>query len=269
MISDTSTQQPASPLRERQGLQSLLEGKSQRNYIGYDSPWHRRHSTLPNMRNMQSIPSITSPLNVVVENDVVRISPSLMQVSWLDELNLLEKRLITERNPFPTSLVDCMTVPQNGLEEVTVVGLAGANAKLRPRRQITYYMPHQSPVLAESDEVFDEIMTDLDEVMEEADEESYTRPTSIALDNARHLLRKLYTMSPMRYEVYPTPYAEIAIDAPGRGCSVMVLCDSKGGATCIVNLPDGYSTKHDSSINVLPNEFLLESLARIRISVSN
>ena len=71
---------------------------------------------------------------------------------------------------------------------------------------------------------------DLREARDEAREEGLPQPSDTALGNAERLLREMYGISPRRFEVYPTPDGEIAIDAPdGQGRSVILLCDSEGG----------------------------------------
>ena len=64
---------------------------------------------------------------------------------------------------------------------------------------------------------------DLQEAKDEALEEGFPVPSEMALENAERLLREMYLISPRRFEVYPTPDGEIAIDAPGgHGRSVFV-----------------------------------------------
>ena len=108
-----------------------------------------------------------------------------------------------------------------------------------------------------------EALKDLDDAIEEAEEQGYLKPSHIALSNGRSLVRKLYRIAPRRFEVYPTPDAEIAIDAPGEGSSFVVLCDSRGGALCMANLPDGHRTKYYSTTDILPDSFVSEALARL------
>lgn len=76
---------------------------------------------------------------------------------------------------------------------------------------------------------------DLREANDEARDEGFPQPSKIALENAERLLREMYGISPRRFEVYPTPDGEIVIDAPnGQGRSVILLCDSEGGALCLL-----------------------------------
>ena len=83
----------------------------------------------------------------------------------------------------------------------------------------------------------------------------------MALENANRLLRERYRISPRRYEVYPTRDGEIAIDAPGGpGRSVVLLCNSDGGALCLVNMNCKHRRARYNSTEVIPDGFIRESL---------
>ena len=104
-------------------------------------------------------------------------------------------------------------------------------------------------------------LDDLHEAVREAEEEGYPIPSDIAVGNAERLLRDMYGVLPRRYEVYPTPDGEIAIDAPnGRGSSVILLCDSQGGALCLVNMDRIHRRKYYPSIDSLSDSFVYKSL---------
>lgn len=110
-------------------------------------------------------------------------------------------------------------------------------------------------------------MADLRSAPEEATEEGYPLPGEIALSNAKRILQRLYTLWPTRFEVYPTPDGEIAVVAPGGfGRSVMVLCDSQGGALCMVNLNGKHRRARYSSADDLPDGFLRESVNELKAS---
>lgn len=103
---------------------------------------------------------------------------------------------------------------------------------------------------------------DLQEVTDEACEEGLPLPSDVARQNADRLLRKMYTISPRRFEVYPTQDGEIAIDAPdGHGRSVLLLCDSEGGALCLVNMNGNHRRARYSTTDTLPDGFVREALA--------
>ncbi len=104
-------------------------------------------------------------------------------------------------------------------------------------------------------------MQDLDGAIEEAREEGYPQPSSLALKNAERLLRDLYRLRNCRFEVYPTPDAEIAIVVPGgHGQSLLVLCDSDGGALCSVNLNGEHRRARYTTVTALPDGFVREAL---------
>ncbi len=104
-------------------------------------------------------------------------------------------------------------------------------------------------------------LSDLDDAAAEAWDEEFPVPSDLALTNARRLLLAIYKLSPQRFEVYPTPDGEVAIDAPG-GCgrSVLLLCDSDGGALCLVNMDGGHRRARYSDTGSLPDGFVREAL---------
>ena len=112
------------------------------------------------------------------------------------------------------------------------------------------------------DKKLSDALSDLREAVAEAFDEGFPTPSETALNNADRLLRAMYKISPRRFEVYPTPDGEIAIDAPnGRGSSVILLCESEGGALCLANLKSGHRRSRYSSAEILPDGFLHEALA--------
>jgi len=106
-----------------------------------------------------------------------------------------------------------------------------------------------------------DVLRDLREARNEARDEGFPQPSDIALGNADRLLKEMYGISPRRFEVYPTPDGEIAIDAPnGQGQSVMLLCDSEGGALCLVNINGQRRRARYSTTDTLPDGFVREAL---------
>ena len=74
----------------------------------------------------------------------------------------------------------------------------------------------------------------------------------------------MYRILPQRYEVYPTPDAEIAIRALAPRRSVILLCDSWGGALCLVNLNSGRRRKRYPNTDALPDSSLGEALLDLK-----
>ena len=107
-------------------------------------------------------------------------------------------------------------------------------------------------------------LNDLHESKAEAHEEDYPIPSDRVLENAERLLKAMYHISPRRYEVYPTPDGEIAIDAPGSyNRSVLLLCDSQGGVLCLVNIDCNHRRARYSSSEGLPDGFIREALTNL------
>lgn len=105
---------------------------------------------------------------------------------------------------------------------------------------------------------------DLRDSIAEAREEGFPIPSTAAIGNADRLVKAMYEISPRRFEVYPTPDGDIAIDAPnGRGSSVILLCDSDGRALCMAHLNGSHRSKRYSTTNALPDDFLREVLTEL------
>ena len=109
-----------------------------------------------------------------------------------------------------------------------------------------------------------EALRDLDGVVAEAQGEGFPIPSESALGNARRILLAMYEFSPQRFEIYPTQDGEVTIDAPGgRGRSLLVLCDSGGGALCLVNMNGRHRRARYSDADLLPDGFVREALAEL------
>ncbi len=105
---------------------------------------------------------------------------------------------------------------------------------------------------------------DLRQATEEAAEEGFPVPSENALASANRLLREMYRVSRRRFEVYPTQDGEVAIDAPGGyGRSVVLLCNSEGGALCLVNMNGEHRRARYSTTEMLPDGFVREALAEL------
>ena len=106
------------------------------------------------------------------------------------------------------------------------------------------------------EDVLSDMLDDLKGTSEEAREEGYPIPSQVAMANAQRLLSEMHQILPRRFEVYPTPDGEVAIDAAtGRGSSVIMLCDSQGGAcvwpTCQVPTGAGATRPHPTYLTNL------------------
>ena len=104
-------------------------------------------------------------------------------------------------------------------------------------------------------------LEDLSGAPAEAAEEGYPQPTQLALSNAKRILRRMHALFGARLEVYPTQDGEVAIVAPGKPrSSVMVLCGPDGGALCMVNMDGVHRRARYSTADSLPDGFLRDAL---------
>ena len=104
----------------------------------------------------------------------------------------------------------------------------------------------------------------LDELRQVADEariEGLKPPSAAALESAERILREVCALSRLEIEVYPSKDGEVAIDTGKFKHSVVVICDSEGGARCMVNLDGRHRRAIYDSADDLPDGFLREALA--------
>ncbi len=107
-------------------------------------------------------------------------------------------------------------------------------------------------------------LQDLSEVKDEALEEGYPVPSKTAFENAERLLRAMHRIWPGRLAIYPSQGGRIAINAPGGyRRSVMVLCESEGGAVCMVNAHGVHRRAHYDTAVDLPDGFIREALEEL------
>lgn len=104
----------------------------------------------------------------------------------------------------------------------------------------------------------------LHEINDEADEEGIPPPSESAVANADRLIRAIYGILPRQYLVEFLPEGVIAITIPGGfRCSVVLLCESEGGALCSVNMNGEHRRKRYSHAGQLPDRFLREALSEL------
>lgn len=106
------------------------------------------------------------------------------------------------------------------------------------------------------------ILNDLNGVQSEAQEQGYPDPTPIAIRNSKYLVEVLYSIVPLRYEVYPTICGEIAIDTPGGlNASALVLCGADGNVMYIASSANREFSGKDLSVEEIPDPRLCQILA--------
>lgn len=121
----------------------------------------------------------------------------------------------------------------------------------------------QSSEDAKEEDLADALL-DLQEINDEADEEGMPPPSELAIANADRLIREIYDILPRQYLVELLPEGVIAITVPGGfRCSVMLLCESEGGALCSINMNGEHRRKRYPHADQLPDRFLREALSEL------
>ena len=111
---------------------------------------------------------------------------------------------------------------------------------------------------------FRAIEQDLADVRNEAEAEGWPTPSDSACTGARRLLVEMFEILPCRYEVYPTPHGEVAIDLPsGFSASILVLCISESRAMYLVTAEGEERIRDNLPVNDLPDQFLRQQLVRL------
>ena len=109
-----------------------------------------------------------------------------------------------------------------------------------------------------------EALRDLSEINDEAEEEGIAPPSELAITNADRLIRATYDILPRQYLVELLPEGVIAIRIPGGfRRSVMLLCESDGGALCSVNMSGKHRRKRYPHTDQLPDRFIREALSEL------
>ena len=126
--------------------------------------------------------------------------------------------------------------------------------------------PDPSPALEQTsqnskEEDLANALRDLREVNDEAEEEGIPPPSESVMANADRLIRSIYDILPRQYLVELLPEGVIAITVSGGfRRSVMLLCESDGGALCSVNINGQHRRKRYVNADQLPDRFLREVL---------
>lgn len=109
-----------------------------------------------------------------------------------------------------------------------------------------------------------EALYDLHEINDEAAEEGISPPAELAIANADRLIRAIYDILPRQYLVELLPEGVIAIAIPGGfRRSVVLLCESEGGALCSVSMNGKHRRKRYPHMDQLPDRFIREALSEL------
>ena len=109
-----------------------------------------------------------------------------------------------------------------------------------------------------------EAIEELDDVPAYAEETDVEKPSDMAFDNARRLLKAMYRTLPRPYSVYPTAGGHIAIDARGgKGRIAVVSCGSDGSVLCLASIDGNDRRARYTTARNLPDAFIREALAEL------
>ena len=104
-------------------------------------------------------------------------------------------------------------------------------------------------------------LADLDSLSEKAREENLPEPDAEAVENARTLIPKLFSIHPVRYRVSPTERRGVAIDAPmRRGAAVAVECAPDDTVYCFAAIDENSRRAKFYQMDGLPDVFIEKAL---------
>ena len=120
---------------------------------------------------------------------------------------------------------------------------------------------HVSDAATDVPAEFADALADLTEIVEESEEKGFIVPTESAYQLAEQLLYSMYAISPRRFEVYPMPKGEIAIDSnDGHGRRIVVFCEPLGSLKCLTNDNGKRDSYSDSNPLGTAGPFIREAL---------
>ena len=110
----------------------------------------------------------------------------------------------------------------------------------------------------------EDALLDLAQIVEEALEKGFPPPNESVRSNVQRLITEIHQISSRRFEVYPMPDGGIAIDSSGKDNRwVFLHCKSDGGALCLVNVNGERDHRRYEDTDLLPDDFLRETLEQL------
>ena len=108
----------------------------------------------------------------------------------------------------------------------------------------------------------DAALEDLNSVIDEAREDGYPEPTPQAIENARLLVKAMYDIRPMRYDIYPMDDGEVVIDG-GIERRIGVFC-YPDGRVLYIGWADGERIRiRRGDLEDIPHDFLKLALHQL------
>lgn len=151
----------------------------------------------------------------------------------------------------PSALVDRPAGEYQAVDYASQFILQGRH---RPIRRVETLPAPVLPELADA-------LTDLNEIVVESEEKGFEVPSESACQLAEQLLRTMYAISPRRFEIYPMPNGEIAIDGHDvQGRRIIVFCGDRGGIRCLTNDDGKRDSYSDSTPHGTMGSFIQKAL---------
>ena len=97
----------------------------------------------------------------------------------------------------------------------------------------------------------------------QAREEGYPAPSAIAMEKTEALVRTMFRILPVRYDVYPSDDGEIVIDGGGSGRRIFVYCYPDGDVLYIGWVDGERRRVRSSGDDYIDTEFLGKALSQL------
>ena len=114
-------------------------------------------------------------------------------------------------------------------DDVHVLIYGAATTRIRPPLSQYVFLP------ISQDHLYD-ALGELRNVVQEAEEGGFDRPSELAIRNAERILRMMYGIRERRYEVYPCTQGAVIVECPHKRGSVMVMCEANGEILSFLNI---------------------------------
>ena len=103
----------------------------------------------------------------------------------------------------------------------------------------------------------------LSRIKEYALEDECEEPSDEAIENARILLKIMYGISPIEYDIYTMGNGAIGIDGGHQGSRVIVFCDPDGSVQYLGAIDSEKLDLRRTNIEDIPQEFLRKALEQL------
>ena len=110
---------------------------------------------------------------------------------------------------------------------------------------------------------FNTAMEDLQRVKQDAAEEGWPAPSQVGIGKAEEILRAMYEISPLRYDIYPMDEGEVVIDGGNLGHRIGVFCYPDGHVLYIGWVDGSRQRFRGERTDDIPHDFLRSALSQL------